>query len=198
MDLSISIEAFDFGLKHVIRAHTAQCKIPHALLALGAVGMRVDVARRHVPIVLQYLHQEEHRLDTFTAKTQILVIARSLLIVEVNIEEFTSFQSLSYTMHKVESRHLFVSNLWIETNHLGMIEGVDKGQHMPNGGKIGIGAGFIGFWLQCEMQLVALLHHVLTQEVDGVAHAFDRHHRVFAGFAINALASTPEDIAAGP
>ncbi len=101
-------------------------------------------------------------------------------------------------MDKVESRHLFVSNLGIEPNHIGMIEGVDKGQHMPDGGKIRIGAWFIGFWLQRETQLVALLNHVLTQEVDGVAHAFDRHNRIFTGFAIDALASTPEDVGAGP
>src|SRR6266550_1652062 len=160
--------------------------------------MGIDVTRTRVTIILKELHQEEHRLDTLAAKTQILIIARSLLIVEVNIEEFASFQCLSYAMHKVESRHMFMSNLWIETNHIGMIEGVDKGQHVPNGGKIRIGTWFIGFWLQRETQLVALVHHILTQEVDGVAHAFDRHHRVFTGFAINALASTPEDIGAGP
>src|SRR5437660_3655215 len=148
--------------------------------------MGIDVTRTRVTIILKELHQEEHRLDTLAAKTQILVIARSLLIVEVNIEELASFQCLSYTMDKVESRHMFVSNLWIETNHLRMIEGVDKGQHMPNGGKIRIGAWFIGFWLQCKTQLVALLNHIVTQEVDGVTHAFDCHNRVLTGFACKA------------
>src|SRR5581483_720233 len=146
----VSIETLDFGLEHVIGAHTAKREIPHPLLILRAVGMGIEVKRPRVPLLHKELHQEEHRLDTLAAKAQILVVARSFLIVEVNIEKFAHFQYLGHPMDKIESGHVFMGNLWIEANHIRMIEGVDKGKHMPDSGQIGIGAWFIRFWLQRE------------------------------------------------
>ena len=114
------------------------------------------------------------------------------------MEEFACFQCLGHTMDKVESRHMLMSNLWIEADHIGMVEGIDKGQHMPYGGEIGIGTWFIWLWLQSETQFVSPINHILTQEVDSAAHALDSHNGIFAGFGINALASTPEDVGASP
>ena len=49
-------------LEDQVGPHAAAGEVPDALVVLGAVGVRVEVARAVVADVLEQLHQEERRL----------------------------------------------------------------------------------------------------------------------------------------
>src|SRR5450755_2278084 len=197
LDLRIGVEAARLLLEYIVRAHTAEREVPYSLLILSAVGVRVEVAWTIVASVLQQPDQEEQVLNVLAAEAQILVETRPLLIVEINVEEFACFERLGHAMHKVEARHILVRDLGIESDHVGMIERVDEGEHVPDGWKIGIGARLVRLGFQGETEFVAPINSVLTQEIDRIAHTFDRHNGVLAGLGIDALASAPEDIGRG-
>src|SRR5579883_1997849 len=94
LDFGIGVKAAGLLLENVICAHTASGEIPHALLILGAIGVGVKVARTVVALLLQQFDQEKHTLDILAAETQVLVEARPLLIVQIDMEEFSSLQGL--------------------------------------------------------------------------------------------------------
>src|SRR2546421_8671579 len=97
-------------------------------------------------------------------------------------------------MHKVQSCHQVVRHFGIKANHLRMIKRVDEAEHMADGGEIDIGAWLVRLRLQSEAHLVPVLHHILAQEVDRIAHTLDRYHRVLPGICFGTFTSTPEDI----
>ena len=110
------------------------------------------------------------------------------------MEQLSCIKCLRHSMHKVQSCHQIVRHFGIKANHLRMIKRVDEAEHMADGGEIDIGAWLVRLRLQSKAHLVPVLHHVLAQEVDRIAHTLDRYHRVLPGICFGTFTSTPEDI----
>src|SRR5579884_520863 len=197
LDLGILLEAVDFSFEHVVGAHAAEGEVPDALLIFGAVGVGVEVVRAIVMLLFEQFDEEEHAFDVLGPKADVLVVTRTALVVQVNVEELARVERLRYGMHEIETGHVLVRHLWIDAHHLWMVQRVDEGEHVADGWQVDIGARLVWLRLQGEAQVVAVVNHILAQEVDGVAHALESHNRVFGRFRVDAFAPAPEDVNAG-
>src|SRR6266568_3272840 len=112
------------------------------------------------------------------------------------MEELACLKGLCYAMHKIQARHVFVCNLWIDAHHLWMIKRRDKSEHVTNRWQVGVRAWLIRFGLQGKAQRIATVYGIVTEEVDGISHALNCHNRIFACFCIDAFPPAPENICA--
>src|SRR6266581_9514659 len=87
------------------------------------------------------------------------------------MEELACLKGLCYAMHKIQARHVFVCNLWIDAHHLWMIKRRDKSEHVTNRWQVGVRAWLIRFGLQGKAQRIATVYGIVTEEVDGISHA---------------------------
>src|SRR5437879_1783791 len=88
-DSWISIELFGAYLKHVVCAHTTKREVPDTRLIFRAIRMSIEVARTLITMILKQANQEEQVLQILTTEAQILVETRTLLVVQVDMEELT-------------------------------------------------------------------------------------------------------------
>src|SRR5579883_588528 len=197
LDFGVLLEVLHFGFEHIVGAHAAEGEVPDALLIFGAVGMGIEVVRAVIVLLFQQFDEEEHALDVLCPKADVLVKARAALIVQVDVEELARVERLCDGVDEIETGHVFVRHLWIDTNHLWMVQRVDEGEHVADGWQVDIGARLIWLRLQSEAQVVAVVNYILAQEVHGVAHALEGHNRVFRRLRVNAFAPAPEDVNAG-
>src|SRR5690606_39174842 len=87
LNLLIGVPLLGLLLEDQVGAHAAPRKLLHALVALGAVGVRVEVAAAVIADILQELHEEEGALEVDRAEAEVLVVAPEGLIVEVDVEQ---------------------------------------------------------------------------------------------------------------
>src|SRR5262245_24549673 len=73
-------------LENQVGPHAAAREVAHAVVVLGAVGVRVEVARIVVADVLEKLDEEERGLDVGGAEAEVLVVAPGRLIVQVDVK----------------------------------------------------------------------------------------------------------------
>ena len=151
-----------------------------------------------VTAVLEQLDEEEVVLDLNRAKTEILVVAAHVLVVQVDVKELAGVDGLGNRVGEVQPGHCFVGNLRVYAAHFGMVERFDESQHRAGGRQEQVAARLVGFGLQREAQVVALVADVAEQEVQRVAEQLVAAGQVFSGVNFGALAAAPEHVRLGP
>ena len=100
------------------------------------------------------------------AEAQILVVPRAVLAVEVDVEQLAVPQRLSKAVREVQARHLLVTDLRIEPDHLRMLELVDEGERVPDGRQQDVAARLVGLGLDGKTQVVVLLDDIAREDVE--------------------------------
>ena len=118
--------------------------------------MGVEVFVATVAHIFEELDQHEGAFDVGGSKAEVLVIAAHDLVVEVDMEELAHFPGLGDAMQEVEPGHSFVGHFGIDADHFGVVEGIDKGQGMPDGRQKDIATGLVGLGFEGELQVVFL------------------------------------------
>jgi len=143
--------------------------------------------------ILKELDQIEGSFDIPRSKAQVLVVPPGILIIQVDVEEFSSFPRLGDTMHKVQPSHVLMSNFGIDTYHLGVIERGNEAKHVTNSGVVNISPRLVRFGFQGKFQAVAIVQVVFTQEIQRFAVALDRIDRAFAAVGFGFLTPIPSN-----
>src|ERR1019366_147963 len=102
-------------------------------------------------------------------------------------------ERLSQAVGVVEPRHLLVTDLWVEPDHFGVLELIDEGQRVSDGGEKDVPARLVGLGLDGEPQLVAVVDDIPGEEVERLLVAVQSGADVLCGAGFGALAPSPED-----
>ena len=113
------------------------------------------------------------------------------------MEQFAVPEGLGDAVGEVESGHLFVADFGVEADHFGVVELVDEGDGVADGGQEDVAAGLVGFGFEGEPQVVALAADVFAQDVEGFAQAVERGGDVLGGFVFGAVHAAPAHVGAG-
>ena len=142
-------------------AHARPGGLPDAVHRLGARRLEVEV---DVAVVRSAAGAAEQRVDgperaaqVAGAEPQVLVVARPVLAVEVDVEELVVPERLRDAVREVQPGHLLVPDLGVEADHLGVLELADQGQRVADRGQQDVAARLVGLRLEGEPQVVALL-----------------------------------------
>ena len=108
LNLRVGVPAGGALLEDQVGAHAAAGEIADPVVILGAVGVRVEVARRVVADVLEELHQEERRLDVRGAEPEVLIVAAGILVVQIDVEQLAGLPRLGDRVQEVQSGHVLV------------------------------------------------------------------------------------------
>ena len=135
--------------------------------------------------------EEQHLLLTLGAEPEVLVVLHALLGVEVDVEQLAVPQRLGDPVVEVQVGHLLMTDLGVESHHVGSLELVDEGEGVPDGGQKDVAPGLVRLRLEREAQVVALLHHVLAQEVEGLLVAIEGDAYVLGRVGVGALPTAP-------
>ena len=131
------------------------------------------------------------------AEAQVLVVARPVLAVEVDVEQLAVPQRLGQAMGEVEAGHLLVPDLRVEADHLGVLELVDERQRMADGRQQDVAAWLVRLRLDGEHDRVAAVDDVLAEDVERFLVAVERRPDVLGRARLGALAAAPRDERAG-
>src|ERR1041385_5231580 len=156
--------------------------------------MGIKVSRTVVTRLFEELNQEEQVLDRLRTKAQILIKPRALLVVEIDMKQLVGFNCLSDDVVEIQTRHLFVSDLWVHANHLRMIERCDETEHRSGGREINVTSWFIWFCFQSKLVIVALVDRVFAEKVQCFTVPLQSVSSVFGGIDLGTLTSSPEDV----
>src|SRR5207302_1733080 len=88
-------------------------------------------------------------------------------------------------------------NLRVDADHLRMVERSDEAEHRADRRKVDIAARLIRLRLQRKLQIILLVAHIITQEIERLAEAFEALLWVLAGVRLDTLAPTPKDVELG-
>ncbi len=69
-------------------------------------------------------------------------------------------------MYKVEVSHLLVSNFWIESNHLWVIEHLNETKSVTNCWKEDISTWLIWLWFDCKLNVITIVDYILPKDVE--------------------------------
>ncbi len=138
------------------------------------------------------IHGPERAARIAGAEAKVLVVSRSVLTVEIDVKELAVPQRLGNPVREVQARHLLVTDLGVEPNHLRMLELVDEGQRVTDGRQQDVAARFIGLGLDGEPHAVSLLDDIRGENVEGFLVAVERGTDVFGSTGLGALAAAPE------
>ena len=97
-------------------------------------------------------------------------------------------------MHVVQPRHLLVTGLWVQAHHVGVLQLIDEGNGVTDGWEQDVSAWLIGLGFDSEAQVVALVDHVLTQQIDPFLVSLERITDVLGGVHLRAFAPTPHHV----
>ena len=92
---------------------------------------------------------------------------------------------------------MLVGDFRIHADHMRVVEGFDEGQHVADRGQVDIAARLVRLRLQREAQIISLIDHIFTQEVERLLEPFAGVGRIFAGIGLGAFPPAPEDVCAG-
>src|SRR5713226_10344162 len=143
LNLCILIELTRLIFEYQIISHTARREFPYAGFIFAAISMRVEMTGPFIPGVFQQFDQEEEILDRLRTEAQVLIEARTFLIVEIDMKELASFDCLSNHVIEIETGHLLMPDFRIDANHVRMIERRDKAERGARRRQINITARFI-------------------------------------------------------
>ena len=124
---------------------------------------------------------------------QVLVELDAALPVQVDVEQLAGVQGLSDAVGEVEPGHLLVADLGVDAEQVGLVEGVDEGDGVPDGRQQDVAARLVRLRLDGEPQVVALVGDVLGQQVDALAVAGQRGLHVLGRVELAALPTAPHD-----
>ncbi len=116
LDLLVGVPAFGALLENQIRAHAAAREVLDPVVVLGAIGVRIEVARAVVLDVLEKLHQPETGLDVRGAEAEVLIVAARRLIVQIDVKQLAGFPRLRDGVQEVEPGHRFVRDLGVDAD----------------------------------------------------------------------------------
>ena len=150
--------------------------------------------RSLVVIALKEIDEEEGALEIAMSEDQILVELWAMLSIEIDMEELSLEERLCNSMDEVEASHLFVTNFWIEADHLRMIKSLNKAKCVTNSWEIDIATGFVWLWFDSKLQVVTLIDNILTQDVEAFAVTLECSNGIFTCICLCAFAATPADI----
>ncbi len=122
---------------------------------------------------------------------EVLVVLDAALAVEVDVEELAVVQRLRDAGREVEPRHLLVPDLGVEADELGVLQLVDERERVTDGREQDVAARLVRLRLDREADAVALVEHVLAEQVDGLLVAGERGAHVLRGVVLRAFAATP-------
>ena len=113
------------------------------------------------------------------------------------MEEFAGVPGLGDRVGEVQACHVFVRDLGVDADHLGVFERLDEGKHRAGGGEEDVAARLVGLGLERELDLVPLVLHVAAQEIHRLAHPFQCVERVLPRVRFRSLPTAPENVDAG-
>ena len=160
------------------------------------VEVPVAVVRRPAArgAVLEQVDGGERLQQVAVAEDHVLVVARALLTVEVDVEELVRPQRLRDAVGVVEAGHLLVADLGVDADHVGVLALVDEGERVPDRRQQDVAAGLVRLRLDREAHVVALVDRVLREHVDALAVTVERRPDVLGEVDLGALAAAPEDV----
>src|SRR5258705_7320259 len=91
--------------------------------------MSVEMAGTFIARLLQQLHKKEEIFDRLGAEPEVLIEARTLLIVQVNVKQLACLNRLCHNVIKIETGHLLVPDFRIYSYHFRVIQRGDKTEH---------------------------------------------------------------------
>ncbi len=174
-------------------------RLPHAVDVFGARRLVVEVTRSGVgrlavgAVALEQVHQREGVVQVAVTEHHVLVVLDAALTVEVDVEQLAVVERLSDARGEVESRHLLVADLGVQAHDLGVVERVDERHRVADGRQQDVAAGLVGLGLDRELDVVALVEHVVAKQVGGLAVALERDADVLGEVVLGALAAAPHD-----
>jgi hypothetical protein len=128
-------------------------RLPYPVHVLGAGWLEVEVARSLVAARLEDVDGPESAPSVAGAEAEVLVVPRPVLTVEVDVEELSMPERLSQAVGVVEPRQLLVTDLWVEPDHFGVLELIDEGQRVSDGGEKDVPARLVGLGLDGDLSL---------------------------------------------
>ena len=129
---------------------------------------------------------------------EVLVELHAVLAVQVDVEELAVPEGLGHPVDEVQAGHLLVTDLGVEAHHLAVLERLDEGQRMSDGGQEHVAARLVGLRLEREPNVVALVDGVLAEDVEGLLEAVEGSRgEVLRRIDLGALAAAPEDVGPG-
>src|SRR5258705_5054138 len=131
--------------------------------------MSVEMAGTFIARLLQQLHKKEEGFDRLGDEPEVLIEARPLLIVQIDVKQLACLNRLCDNVIKIESGHLLVTDFGIYAYHFSVIQGSDKTEHRARCRQVDITARLIGFCFECKLVVITLIERVLAKEVECLA-----------------------------
>src|SRR5690606_38855418 len=178
--------------------HTTGREVPDPFGIFASIGMRVEVTRPVITYFFQELDQQERCLNILRPEAEVLIESTWFLVVQVDVKQLTGFPGLSNTVVDVQPGHLFVGELRVDSHHLRKVQGFNKRQHMSGGRKINVSSRLIRLGFQCEVEVVAIVLYITTEEVDAFAVPLEGFRDSFRYVDLSPFSSAPEDIGVSP
>ena len=125
---------------------------------------------------------------------EILIVFRTMLTVEINVEQLALPESLRNSMNKVESSHLLVTNLWVNSDHLWVIQGVDEGERVADCWKEDISTRLIWLRFDSKLNVVALIFYITTQDIEAFAITLECNIGILRAIRLCAFTAAPANI----
>ena len=164
--------------QHEVVAHARLRGVPDAVHRLGArrLVVEVDVAVVGVggPGAEEGVDGPEGAAQVARTEPQVLVEARSVLPVEVDVEELVVPQGLADPVGEVEPGHLLVPDLGVEPDHPRLVELGDQRERVADGRQQDVAAGLVGLGLEGEADVVATVLDVGAEQVERLRVAVER------------------------
>ena len=117
-----------------------------------------------------------------------------MLPVQVDVEQLAVPQRLGDAVRVVHARHLLVANFGVDPDDLRVLEGVDEGERVSDGGQQDVAGRLVRLRLDREPDLVSLVQDVGRQQVQALGVPVERRPHVLGGAGLGALPAAPEDI----
>jgi hypothetical protein len=95
---------------------------------------------------------------------------------------------------EVEPGHLLVADLRVQAHHLRALQGADEPQRVADRRQQDVAARLVGLGLDREPDAVALLGHVLAEQVQALLVAVQRGPHVLGRVVLRALAAAPQHV----
>ena len=127
------------------------------------------------------------------SEDEVLVVLDAPLAVEVDVVELALVERLSDARGEVESRHLLVADFRVDPEQLGFLERRDERDRVPDGRQQDVAPRLVRLRLDREADVVALVGHVLREQVDALAIPLECRADVLCRVVLGALAAAPHD-----
>ena len=126
------------------------------------------------------------------AEAEVLIVPAGRLVVQIDVKELAGLPRLRDGVEEVQSGHLFVRDLRVHADQLGVRERRDEAQVRAGRRHVDVAARLVGLGLEREAISVLPVDGVLAEIVHRLAQALDGLVRAAAGIRFGSLASAPQ------